>query len=221
MKAPQIRKFDMLRRVQQFLNDYTAQLAVVNASAARRDLDHLVAEMGLNEHTQAWSRLNAKSQTAVQEALRRALVKHHMRPIATIAAVHLHDVPELKALRPRTKGVKVAVLVQDALAMAQAARPYQPLFVEYGRPENFADALVAAAQAVRDSIDDRAKCIANRAGARGGLKANASRAHLVLRMLDAQVQSALVDDSKALAAWRSAKRIGKGKTASAVISEHD
>src|SRR5438309_1214443 len=72
-------------------------------------------------------------------------------------------------------------------------------------------ALLAAAEAVRGSIDARAKCILDRAGARGGLKAAASRAHLVLRMLDAQVQSALEDDPKALAAWKSAKRIGRGK----------
>jgi hypothetical protein len=30
-------------------------------------------------------------------------------------------------------------------------------------------------------------------------------------LLDAQVKRALVDDPKALAAWKSAKRIGKGK----------
>jgi hypothetical protein len=211
MKAYQIRKFAMLRRVQQFMDDYAASLAGVNASAVRKELDQLVAEMGLNESIQAWSTLDAKGKTALQESLRRALVKHHMRPVATIAAAHLYDVPNFEALRPRTKGVKVAILVQDAMAMAEAARPYQQLFVEYGRPDDFADALVAAAQAVRDAIDDRGKCIMNRAGARGGLKANASRAHVVLRMLDAQVQSALEDDSNALAGWRSVKRIGRGR----------
>jgi hypothetical protein len=68
-----------------------------------------------------------------------------------------------------------------------------------------------AAAAVRASIDARAKSIASKAAARGGLKATATRAHLVLRFLDAQVQSALMDDPKTLAAWESAKRIGRGK----------
>ena len=51
----------------------------------------------------------------------------------------------------------------------------------------------------------------SKAEARDGLKATAARAHLVLRLLDAQVKSALVDDPKALAGWNSAKRIGRGK----------
>jgi hypothetical protein len=211
MRAQHIRKFDMLRRVQQFLDDFAAQLGVVNGTAARREFDQLVEEMGVNESTQAISTLNAKSQTAVQTVLRRDLVNHYMRPVATIAAAHLRDVPGFKALQLPSKGVKVAVVLQEATAMAEAARPYQQVFVENGRPENFADELLAAAAAVRGSIDARAKYIASRAGARGGLKATSSRAHLVLRLLDAQVKSALEDDPKALAAWNSAKRIGKGR----------
>ena len=211
MKARDIRKFDMLRHVQQFLDEFTAKLDVVNATAARKELDKLVEEMGVNEATQATSTLNARSQTAVQAVLRRDLVKHHMRPIVTIAAAHLRDVPGFKALQPPRKGVKVAVLVEGAMAMAAAAREYEEVFVENGRPENFADALSAAATAVRASIDARAKFITSRVGAGEGLKTTASRAYLVLRVLDAQVQSALVDDPKTLAQWNSAKRIGKGK----------
>jgi hypothetical protein len=211
MKAQQIRTFDMLRRVRQFLDEFAARLGAVNASAARKEFDNLVAEMGVNESTQAISKLNAKGQTATKWVLRRDLVTHHMRPIATIAAAHLRDVPGFKALQLPPKGAKVAVLVQDATAMAEAARGHQQVFVENGRPENFADALLAAAAAVRGSIDARAKSIMARAGARDGLKATATRAHLILRLLDAQVQSALVDDPKTLAGWKSAKRIGKGR----------
>jgi len=211
MIAQQIRKFDMLRRVQQFLDLFAAKLGAVNATAARKELDQLVEEMGVNEAAQATSSLKAKSQTAAQAVLRRDLVNHHMRPVATIAAAHLRDVPGFKALRLPPKGVKVAVLVEDATAMAEAARPYQAVFVRNGCPENFADALLAAGAAVRASIDARATCITSRAGARAGLKATASRAHLILRLLDAQVRSALEDDPKTLAAWNSAKRIGKGK----------
>src|ERR1051326_7375216 len=214
MRGQEIRKFDMLRRVQQFLDGAVATLGAVNASAARKELDRLVADMGANESTQATSMLKAKSETASQLALRRDLVTHHMRPIATIAAAHLRDVPAFKALRPPPKGVKVAVLIQQATAMAGAARAYAPVFVENGLPEDFADALLAAAEAVRGSIDARAGYIASRAGARGGLKATASRAHLILRLLDAQVQSAFLDDPKALAGWKSAKRIGRGKVVS-------
>jgi hypothetical protein len=210
MRAQQIRKFDMLRRVQQFLDEFAVKLFAVNAAATRKELDQLVEDMRVNESAQASNTLNAKSQTAAQAVLRRDLVNHHMRPVATIAAAHLRDVPGFKARQVPKFGVKAAVLVQDATAMAEAARAYQQVFVGNGRPENFADALVAAA-AVRASIDARGKSIASKAAARDRLKATATRSHLVLRFLDAQVKSALGDDTKTLAAWKSAKRIGKGK----------
>jgi hypothetical protein len=209
--AQQIRKFDMLRRVQQFLDEFAVELFAVNAAAARKELDQLVEDMRVNETAQASNTLNAKSQTADQAVLRRDLVNQHMRPVATIAAAHLRDVPGFKALQVPKVGVKAAVLVQDATAMAEAARPYQQVFVGNGRPENFVDALLAAAEAVRASIDARAKSMTSKAAAREGLKATATRAHLVLRFLDAQVKAALVDDPKTLAAWKSAKRIGRGK----------
>jgi len=211
MRAEQIRKFDMLRRVQQFLDAYAVKLFAVNAAAARKELDQVVAEMGANETAQASNTLNARGQTATQAMLRRDLVNNHMRPVATIAAAHLHDVPGFKALQLPKIGVKAAVLVQDATAMAEAAREYQEVFVGNGRPADFADALVAAAGAVRTSIDARGKSIATKAAAREGLKATATRAHLVLRFVDAQVKAALGDDPKLLAAWKSVKRIGKGK----------
>jgi hypothetical protein len=212
MLAQEIRKFDMLRRVQQFLdNDTAAKLGALNASAARKEFDRVVAGMAANERTQATSTLNAKSETAVKSVLRRELVMHHMRPVATIAAAHLGDVPGFTALRLPPKGIRVAVLVEAAMAMADAARAHQAVFVANGLSADFADALVRAAAAVRASIDARAQSIMSRAGAREGLRATASRAYLVLRMLDTQVQSALVDDPKTLAEWKSAKRIGRGR----------
>src|SRR4029077_15361146 len=91
MKAGQIRKFDMLRRVQQFLDEFAVTLFAANAAAARKELDPLVGDMRVNETAQASSTLNAKSQTAAQAVLRLDLVNRHMRPVATIAAAHLRD----------------------------------------------------------------------------------------------------------------------------------
>jgi len=211
MKVQQIRKFDMLRRVQQFLDDFAATLFGATAPAARQALDQVVEDMRVNEAAQASNTLNAKSQTAAQAALCSKLVTDHMRPVALIAAAHLRDVPEFEALKVPNVDVKAAVLVQDANAMAEAAKPYQAVFVANGRPETFVDDLVAAAAAVRASIDARGKSIAAKAAARDGLTATATRAHAVLRFLDAQVKSAAANDPKILGAWKSAKRIGQGK----------
>jgi hypothetical protein len=211
MIAQQIRKFDMLRRVQQFLDEFAAKLFGVNAPTARKALDQIVEDMRVNEAAQTSNTLNAKSQTAAQKALRAKLVADHMRPVALIAAAHLRDVPEFKALQVPKLGVKAAVLVQDANAMAEAAKPYQDVFVGNGRPATFIDDLMAAAEGVRASIDARGKSIATRAAARDGLKSTSTQAHAVLRFLDAQVKSAAAGNARILAAWNSAKRIGKGK----------
>ncbi len=211
MKAQQIRKFEMLRRVQQFLDAFAAKLFGATAAAARQALDQLVEDMRVNEAEQVNNTLNAKGLTAAQAVLRAKLVKDHMRPVALIAAAHLRDVPNFAALQVPKVGVKAPVLVQNANAMAEAAKPYQEVFVGNGRPATFVNDLVAAADAVRASIAARADSIRTKAAARGGLKATATRAHSVLRFLDAQVKSAAADDPKILAAWKSAKRIGKGK----------
>jgi hypothetical protein len=211
METKQVRKFDMLRRVQQFLDDSSAKLAGVNATAARKELDGIVQEMALSETAQATGKLNARGETATQTQLRIDLWKHHIRPVATIAAAELRQVPGFKALQLPKYGIKTAALVQAAVAMADVARAHTEVFVANGRPQNFADALVAAAGAVRASIDTRAKSITGKAAARKSLQTTSKRADVVVRLLDAQVNSLLVHDAKSLAAWRSAKRIGRGK----------
>src|SRR5436305_434421 len=131
MIAQQIRQFDMLRRVRQFLDDFAARLGALNASGARKQFDQLVEEMGLCESTQASSTLNAKGQTAVQAVLRRDLVKHHMRPVATIAAAQvqsaLEDDPKALAAWKsakrigRGKGVPIEAIVQPPTTLPTLA----------------------------------------------------------------------------------------------------
>src|SRR2546423_13664078 len=70
MRAQQIRKFVMLRRVQQFLDEFAAKMAAVNATAARQEFDQLVAEKGVNQSEQATTTPTAKSQTPPPAALR-------------------------------------------------------------------------------------------------------------------------------------------------------
>jgi hypothetical protein len=211
MESKQVRKFDMLRRVQQFLDDSAVKLPGVNATAARKELDAIVQEMALSETAQATGKLNARGETATQAKLRLDLWKHHLKPLAAIAAAHLRQVPGFKALQAPKYTAKAAEMVQAAVAMADAARAHRQVFIDNGLAEGFADELVAAAGAMRASIDTRAKSIMDKAAARKSLNTTSKRADVVLRLLDARVKSILVDDAKALAAWRSAKRIGRGK----------
>ena len=139
MIAQEIRKYDMLRRVQDFLVTWAAKLGAINSTTAKQELDALTQEMAASETEQATSTLAAKGETAKLATLRADLMKHHMRPVATIAAAHLRDVPNFHALQLPSKDVKLAKLVQDAIAMADAARPHSQVFVQSGRPADFAD----------------------------------------------------------------------------------
>jgi hypothetical protein len=205
----------MLRRVQQFLDANVAKLPGVNATAARKELDNLVEEMALNETAQGTSTLTVRGETAKKAVLGRNLRNHHMRPVATIAAAHLRTVPEFSALKMPPFKTKAGAVVQAALAMADAARAHAEVFVQNGRPADFADALVAAAAAFRGSIDARGQGYTVKASAIKGFKSTGSRATKIMSVLDAQVQVALENDPKALAGWQSAKRIGRGRVVTA------
>jgi hypothetical protein len=159
MRAEQIRKFDMLRRVQQFLGTWAARLGGVAATAAKKELDAVTREMGGNESLQATATIAARGETAKLRVLRRDLVNHHMRPVATIAAAHLRDVPDFTALQLPDRKAKLAVLMQDAAAMADKAAQHQQVFVDNGRSADFIARLSAAAAAVRVSPDARAASI--------------------------------------------------------------
>jgi hypothetical protein len=218
MKSFQFRKYEMLRRVQHYLDDGAAALAGVNATAARKEFDAIVKDIGQNVTREAASGLGARSQTAKLKVLRRELWSHHLRRVATIAAAHLRQVPEFQALKMPGHKVKAPVVVQAAMAMAEAARAYAQVFVENGRTPDFADALVAAAEAMRVAVDARGESIGDKAAARNCIKVSGARASVVLQLLDAQVKSALADDPQALAKWKSVRKIGNARVGSAAVT---
>ena len=208
MTKTQQKVYDMLRRVQQFLIDHAEMLGQIPESAARKHLDILVSAMGDGAQVAVTSRTMATGEAAKTQALRRELRKGHMQPIAAIARMELRDVPQFEALHWPPAHEKTARLVGRARAMAAVAAEHTPVFLEHRLPADFAAQLLAAADAVEESLAKRAVNGRESAGAHGQLTASRSRAQYVIRVLATQVENALAGDATLLAQWKFAKRVG-------------
>jgi len=210
MQSKQERIYNTARRIQTFLDANDAALGTINKSGMRSELDAVVAALGINSGQQAAGRVNALGETARQRRLRLALRLNHMRPIASVAKARLRDVPNFKSLTLPPAGIRVAGFIAHAQAMAEAAEPYEQVFTDAGLAADFRASLVAAADAVKASIDTRATAHGQRASATGSLAQLARRARLVFNALNDFVVPILSDDlaqGGLLAEWRSVRRV--------------
>lgn len=208
MTKTQQKVYDMLCRVQQFVTDHAAALGQITQSSARRQLDALVLAMSNSAEVAVTSRMMAKGESANTHALRRELRMNHMRQIAAIARAELREVPQFEALRWPSDNESTPRLVLRARAMAAVAREHAEVFLEHQLPVNFAEQLLAAADALDASVQERSADLRDAAGAYGLLAASRSRAPHVVRVLNAQVEKALAGDAALLDQWRFAKRVG-------------
>jgi hypothetical protein len=69
--------------------------------------------------------------------LRNALKLNHLRPVATVAAAHLRQVPDFAALKMPPKNATSRGLIAWAAAMKTAASTYADAFVGAGLPSDF------------------------------------------------------------------------------------
>lgn len=208
MTKTQQKVYDMLCRVQRFLNDHAEALGQIAQSAARKQLDALVLAMGTSAQLGVTSRTMATGEAAKTQALRRELRKGHMQPIAAIARLELRDVPEFEALHWPPAHESTPRLLRRARAMAAIAAEHAPVFTEHRLPADFAARLLAAADAVEESLAKRAGNGRDSAGAQGQLAASRSRAQYVVRVLATQIDYALAGNAELLGQWKVAKRVG-------------
>ena len=207
MRTVQGRTFESLRAVQDFLDATGAVLATVNASGARIKLDQIVAELETHATEQAASTLEARGAINQRIALRRTLVKYHLAAVARIARAALPTSPALESFRvPRGKPTP-ARLAQTAHGMAAAAEPYEVLFVTFGLPANFREALTQAADAMLATVDATKQRRGARVGATRGIAATLTAGRKLVHILDAFVQPVLERDPALLANWNVVKRV--------------
>ena len=210
LNSLQERIYNTGRRIQAFLDANDAALGTINKSGMRAELDAVVIGLGQSGTQQAAGRVNAIGETAKQRALRLGLRINHMQPIASVARAKLHSVPNFHAMTMPDPNVRVVSLIAHAHGMAEAAGPYEQVFVDAGLAPGFLAALTVAADAVKASIDTRATAAGQRSNATASLRALQNRARLVFRALNDFVVPLLLGDaakSGLLAQWRSARHV--------------
>ena len=216
MQTAQGNTLQSLRAVHAFLDENAAKLAGVVNSGARQKLDDTIAQLATHASDQTGHNLAAQGATQKKAALRAALLRDHMAPIARIAAAELPASPEVEPLKMPRGTPATETLASLAYGMAQAAAPFSAAFIAAGLPQDFVAQLTGAADAMVAAINEHTQSRGKRGGATMGLKEELSKGRKIVHVLDAFVKSALKDDPPLLANWNMVKRVQRptGRAAS-------
>jgi hypothetical protein len=141
-----------------------------------------------------------------------------MRPIATVAAAQLRQVPDFLALKMPPKLSTSRALVAWAGAMGKAAAAYDKTFVDAGLSPDFLAQMQTAADTLNATLTSRGATRAAQRGASAGLDAEATRGRQAVKVLDALVEPLIAGDISLLAQWKTAKRVTGRSTPVAATS---
>jgi len=207
MDIQQGRVLESIRAVQNFLDKHADRLGDVNKTGVRQQLDKVVTDLSGHVTSQTAHTFGGLGATRKQRALRRALLKDHMRPIARIATADLPPTPEVQPLTMPSGKPSVALLIATARGMAAAAGRFATVFTDAGLPADFVAQLTAATDALEAARDQQTSTVSSRSGATDVLGATLQRGRRIVGVLDSLVAKALNDDPELMAGWRSAKRV--------------
>ena len=129
MKASHAATLNTLSRVQRFLDQNGSTLGDINTSGYRKILDDVVDKLSGHAANQTTTKRAAAAESAKERVLRNALKVNHLRPIATVAAAQLRQVPDFAALKMPPKNATSRALISWAAAMKTAASEYTDAFV--------------------------------------------------------------------------------------------
>ena len=216
MQTTQAPMLASLLNVQKFLDDHAANLGDVATGPARQRLDGIVAELTVHVADQSGGYFAAQGFTRKQRALRAALMRDHMRPIARIARADLPNAPEVRSLRMPRGNPGTGKLAAHARGMSQAAQPFAQIFVICGLPPDFIRRFDLAIDALLQAGTDRSLSRGRRGGATSGLRQLLSTGRKVVGVLDALVRSAAVGNDVILSDWDIVKRVQRAGTRSSV-----
>ena len=207
MQTRQGNMLQSLQSVQAFLEENAGRLAGVVNTGARQKLADAIQALAEHATDQTGSHLASQGATKKQLSLRQALLRDHMQPIARVAKADLPPTPEIEPLRmPRGKPTPQR-LAAAAYGMGKAAEPFAAQFTGAGLPPDFIPRLLAAADAMLASGEERLQSRGKRSGATRGLTARLTAGRKIVHVLDAFVKSALNEDPALLANWNVVKRV--------------
>ena len=205
------------RRVREFLNANQVE----GTSVKLQVLDQVVRDMTTKGEENDASHRQTRGATARQRALREALWKQHMFPLARIAR-RVFAVPEIRAkFALPAKLADNDAIVTSASGMAATAEMHAAVFVQEGLSEDFVARMRASILELRGAIDVRVEGQRRRKESREGLDALAKRGVAAVDVLDAIVQPRLESKPDLLAAWTSVKRPLEGGGGVRAVVEPD
>src|SRR5450759_425436 len=127
----------------------------VVTTGAQTMLDDSLVELSNHASVQNGQTRAGKSAIARRQALRTALIRDHMTPIAKIARLELAGTPELVSLSLPKGQPTVERLAALANGMAQAAAPYADVFIRAVMTPDFIQALRTASDDMVQALKDR------------------------------------------------------------------
>jgi hypothetical protein len=138
---------------------------------------------------------------------RRAVLSYQMQPIVKVARALRGIVPGIGVLSMPKGNASTADIITAAHAMAQKAEIYKDVLVENGLPADFIEQLMAAAEALKSSLDGRGLARASRVAATRGLESEIAVGRRVVAIIDAIVTRQIRSEPAKLAEWEQLKRV--------------
>lgn len=207
MKTTQGNMLLSLENAQAFISENAAALGDVVTTGARTMLDESLVELSDHASVQNGQVRAGVSAIARRHALRAALIRDHMTPIAKIARLELAGTPELVSLKLPKDRPTVERLAALANGMAHAAEPYADVFIRAGMKPDFLQSFRTASDDMVQALKDRTQSKGKVRTATSGLHSKLARGRKVVHVLDAMVKSALVGNPDLLAGWKLVTRI--------------
>ena len=212
MQRSQIHVGQSLRQVQQFLIQHEVVVPSAAASAARRTLDAVVAEIDRAATEQGVLGRTGRGEVQRRLDLERTLVRKYITPLVKFARASLRGTPEFASLTPSSVPLQRERLVRTALAMAVAAEQHADALRAAEFPADFLAQLRAAATAVQQSIDAGRSGRVRRTGVTKEIRTALANGRQAVAQLDALVAHTIVGNAALEREWRSAKRVRRPDT---------
>lgn len=210
METRQGSTLQSLRTVDKFLDEHAAALGDVINSGVRKELTEIISELTGHIGAQTSGGMESYGATRKQRALRAALLRDQMAPIATVARARLRHVPELAAFKMPRGRPTTERLASVAYGMAKEAAKHADVFTEAGLSTSFVANLTSAADALVDSLSGRTNTVARRRGATRDLKEKLTAGRKVVAILNAMIKRELkTNEPGLLDAWNVARRVKK------------
>ena len=218
MQTNQERTLQSLRAIQTFIDGHAHAIPSVADSGARRELANVIEQLTYHVSAQSGASLGSRLKTQEQHALRVSLLQDHMAPLVAIARLWPGAFPPGTFRMPKLNSAP-ARLVKAAQDMAQAATPRAGDFSNMGLHQDFIPQLLAAAQAVHDSVGERTQLLGKRVGSTSTLRATLSSARRLVHVLDALTRKAIMGDTALLTNWNFVRRLDGGVVAATDMTQ--